>query len=554
LITRRHDAIDSARLSTTSDVSLRPTLRLGSMPPGAEHDLLFLQQRLALYGAVVATLSGLFLLVRAVALVTTGRNYLAEPGRPAHIAATLFALGLWLVARRRRPYSITVLNWLDRIATTGLGLLFALMAYAIPGGNGTLVGILAVSFVTLGRAAQVPSSPQQTLVLTALAFSFVFVSAVLAPIPAQYLNTVASRGFAILDPLVWCIAGTALSTVTSRVIYGLQEKVIEARQLGQYTLEEKIGQGGMGEIYRARHAMLRRPTAIKLLPGDHSEEQLRRFEREVQLTALLSHPNTICIFDYGRTPEGTFYYAMELLHGLNLERMVEQYPVQAPGRVVNWLIQVCGALGEAHRVGLIHRDLKPANIFLCQRGGIDDFVKVLDFGLVRQVQPDSELTQTNTQLLVGTPLYMSPEAIVAPERVDARADLYSLGVTAYHLLTGSPPFSGSSLVEVCGHHLHSIPEPPSQRLGRPLPASLERLVLSCLAKSPAERPTSADAVAAELQKAVDIPRYAASEADRWWREEFAPSPPRSSIGTQKTMHIALSERLPERTQDLPKAG
>jgi serine/threonine-protein kinase len=443
---------------------------------------------------------------------------------------------------------------LDRIATTGFGLLFALMAYDIPGGNGTLVGILAVSFVTLGRAAQVPSSPQQTLVLTALAFSFVFVSAVVAPVPAQYLRTMSGRAFAILDPLVWCIAGTALSTVTSRVIYGLQEKVIEARQLGQYTLEEKIGEGGMGEIYRARHAMLRRPTAIKLLPGDHSEEQLRRFEREVQLTAMLSHPNTICIFDYGRTPEGTFYYAMELLHGLNLERMVEQYPVQAPGRVANWLIQVCGALSEAHRVGLIHRDLKPANIFLCQRGGIDDFVKVLDFGLVRQVQPDSDLTQTNTHLLVGTPLYMSPETIVSPEQVDARADLYSLGVTAYHLLTGSPPFSGHSLVEVCGHHLHSIPEPPSQRLGRPLPASLERLVLSCLAKSPAERPASADALASELLQADDIPRYPAEEAERWWREEFAPSPPRSSIGTQKTMHIALSERLPERAQDLPKAG
>ena len=540
-------------MNPSSSTSFRPSgVRLGSVPSGAEDDLLFLQRRLALFGGLVALLSGLFLAVRAVALPFADQSPLLEPGRPAHFAASLLSLAVWLIARRKRPYSIRTLNWLDGVATLGLGLLFAAMAYDIPRGNGTLVGILAISFVMLGRAAQVPSTPQRTLVLSGLSFAFVFVSALLSPTPAQYAHVVAGRGFAVIDPLLWCVAGTALATVTSRVIYGLQEKVLEARQLGQYTLEEKIGEGGMGEIYRARHAMLRRQTAIKLLPGNHSEDQLRRFEREVQLTASLTHPNTICVFDYGRTPEGTFYYAMELLQGLNLQTMVDDYGAQPPGRVANWLIQVCGALGEAHRVGLIHRDLKPANIFLCQRGGIDDFVKVLDFGLVRQVQPEADVTQTSTQTLIGTPLYMSPEAIVSPERIDARADLYSLGVTAYHLLTGTPPYSGNSVVEVCSQHLHALPDALSDRLGRTLPASLERVVLSCLAKSPDDRPASAEALAEALQSARDIPSYARSDVERWWQSEFLPSRPRNSVSGERTMHVALVERLPDTLHDVPR--
>jgi serine/threonine-protein kinase len=484
-----------------------------------------------------------------------GLTYFDQPSRPWHIAATTLAVAIWLVARRRRPYSMAVLNWLDACGTIGVALLFARMAHLIPDGVGTLVGILAISFATLGRAAQVPSTPQRTLVVTGVSFSFMLAVAALGPIPPHYMQNVVGRSLSIVDPLLWCVAGTTLATVTSKVIYGLQEKVLEARQLGQYTLEQKIGEGGMGEIYRARHAMLRRPTAIKLLPGVHSEDQVRRFEREVQLTASLTHPNTICVFDYGRTPEGTFYYAMELLQGLNLQTLVDEHGAQPPGRLVNLLLQACGALGEAHRVGLIHRDLKPANIFLCQRGGIDDFVKVLDFGLVRQVHSEVSVTQSSTQLLVGTPLYLSPEAIISPDRIDARADLYSLGVTAYHLLTGSPPFSGASVIEVCGHHLHSAPEPPSSRLGAPVPESLERVILSCLAKSPAERPQSAEALADALRRADGIVPFEASDARSWWQAEFDPAPKRaqSSLATQKTLHVALSERLPER-HEFPKAG
>jgi serine/threonine-protein kinase len=346
-----------------------------------------------------------------------------------------------------------------------------------------------------------------------------------------------------LDPVIWSVSGTALATVASKVIYGLQEKVLEARQLGQYTLEAKIGEGGMGEIYRASHAMLRRPTAIKLVRPGRSE-QLQRFEREVQLTASLRHPNTISVFDYGRTPDGTFYYAMELLDGMNLETLIERHGAQPPGRVVHILLQVCGALAEAHGVGLIHRDIKPANVYLCRHGGLDDFVKVLDFGLVRQIESDKPATETGSYVLVGTPLYMAPEAIVSPKSIDARADLYSLGVMAYHLLTGSPPFTASSVVEICSHHMHSTPEPPSARAKQKIPEALERIVLSCLAKDPADRPQTAADLARLLRAAQADAPWTSADALSFWENEARVSAVSQPSSGARTIHLDLAERLP----------
>ena len=556
---RRHAPhIDPSSLMRrrTSLSSVRPAsnVRLGSVPTSAEDDLSFLQSRLALYGLTVAVLAGLFMVVGAIAHVAAGDDFLAAANRRWHLLATALAAGVWLVARRRSTYSLATLQELDTIGTLAICASFVVMAHAIPGVIGSLVGTLAVSYTTLCRAAQVPSTPGRTLVLSAFSFAGLFVIAAIQPVPAGYPEGGLGRFFALLDPLLWCVTGTALATVASKVIYGLQEKALEARQLGQYTLEAKIGQGGMGEIYRARHAMLRRPTAIKLLAGEHSEAQLRGFEREVQLTASLRHPNTICVYDFGRTPEGTFYYAMELLDGLNLETLVERHGPQPPGRVVNILLQVCGALGEAHGVGLIHRDIKPANIYLCRQGGIDDFVKVLDFGLVRELSRDVSLSLSSQQALVGTPLYMSPEAIASPDRLDARADLYGLGATAYHLLTGSPPFNGASLVEVCGHHLNSTPERPSARLGRPLAESLENIVLRCLAKNPAERPQSARVLEEELRAAAGIPAFTAEDALRFWETDFVASPSESPLSFQRTVHVAFGRRTLERSEDFPRSA
>jgi len=216
------------------------------------------------------------------------------------------------------------------------------------------------------------------------------------------------------------------------------------RRLGQYTLERKIGAGGMGIVYRASHAMLRRPTAIKLLPPDRAgEASIARFEREVQMTAQLSHPNTVAIYDYGRTPEGVFYYAMEYLDGINLEDLVRTYGAQPAGRVLAILDQVCGALAEAHERGLVHRDIKPANIILTERGGEPDVAKVVDFGLVKPiVTDDPRLTMSMPGVMTGTPLYLSPESLTSPESGDPRSDLYALGavgcaVAANRIRTGT---------------------------------------------------------------------------------------------------------------------
>jgi eukaryotic-like serine/threonine-protein kinase len=259
-----------------------------------------------------------------------------------------------------------------------------------------------------------------------------------------------------------------------------------------------LGAGGMGEVYLAKHALLRRPCAIKLIRPERARnlQDLRRFEREVQATATLTHPNTVQVFDYGHAEDGTFYYVMEYLPGLTLEQLVQQYGPLPPLRAVHLLRQVCAALREAHEIGLIHRDIKPSNVMVCERGGQHDTVKLLDFGLVLPPPgaPD-DLTQEST--LAGTPAYMSPEQAGNQEGIDARSDVYSVGALAYFLLTGAPPFAGRSLVQVLAAHLHESPAPLTQhRLD--VPPDLQAVVMRCLAKDPAERFVDAESLEAAL--------------------------------------------------------
>lgn len=275
----------------------------------------------------------------------------------------------------------------------------------------------------------------------------------------------------------------------------------------------------MGAVYRAQHALLRRPTAVKLLlPGRVGPESIARFEREVQITAELTHPNTVAIYDYGHTPDGVFYYAMEFLDGVSLQELVERFGPQPSSRVAHVLLQAAGALAEAHALGLIHRDVKPANILLCERGGVPDVVKLLDFGLVKSIGPSEgpELTQANS--ITGTPQFLAPESIGDPTAVDHRVDIYGLGCVAYFLLTGRPPFEGKTVVEVCSHHLHSIPKPPSERLGAPVDAELEALVLACLAKKPEDRPRDAHALYATLSAIAQRMPWSLAEARAFWAE------------------------------------
>jgi len=307
------------------------------------------------------------------------------------------------------------------------------------------------------------------------------------------------------------------------LVFGMLERARararRAEQLGQYTLERVIGEGAMGTVYRARHAFLRRATAVKLLRADRSTPQaLRRFEKEVQATSQLVHPNTITIFDYGRTPDGTFYYAMEYLRGLTLDVVVQRFGPLPERRVAHIMRQVCGSLAEAHDAGLIHRDIKPQNIMIGYRGGVPDLVKVLDFGLVKESEhEDPDLTRDGAA--VGTPLYMAPEAASASLEIDARADLYSLGVVAYFLLSGVQPFFGVNAKEVMRRHMEERPLAPSEKLGHPLAPEMEELVLKLLAKDPASRPPTARAVEELIEDVIEpiLGRWTDEEGDAWWR-------------------------------------
>ncbi|HJS09178.1 MAG TPA: serine/threonine-protein kinase, partial [Pirellulales bacterium] len=328
----------------------------------------------------------------------------------------------------------------------------------------------------------------------------------------------------------------------------LHDATLAAQQLGQYTLVEKLGSGGMGTVYKARHALLRRPTAIKILnPKTISDTATARFEREVQLTSGLTHPNTVAIYDFGRTPEGVFYYAMEYLEGVNLDELVKRHGPLPEARATYILRQVCASLAEAHAAGLIHRDVKPANVFLTFRGGQYDFVKVLDFGLAKLAGEEREGNLTSTDVVAGTPLYVSPEAITQPERLDARADVYGIGAVGYFLLTGTPVFTGSSATDICLQHVRTTPEPPSARTGQPISPALEALLLRCLAKTPPQRPSDAAELLALLEACSVSGSWTAADAAQWWKARQPDSI--ASEASHNHTSDALSARRPPAGQD-----
>jgi hypothetical protein len=317
------------------------------------------------------------------------------------------------------------------------------------------------------------------------------------------------------------VAGSAaiyfLMRLANRLQAAARKAALKAKQLGQYALDDKIGAGAFGSVYRALHALMRRPVAVKLLESDTADQNtLARFEQEVQMTSQLTHPNTIALYDYGRTPEGIFYYAMEYLEGLTLDKLVKNYGPQPECRVISILSQMCGSLAEAHGIGLVHRDIKPANVFLTRRGGLPDFVKVLDFGLVKARAAEGQLELTGANTTLGTPLYMSPEAVEHPDKVDARADIYSLGAVGYFLVTGQPLFDCATLGEVLMHQVKHLPAKPSGRLGRPVSPELENLLMRCLAKNPAARPANARELADALAKCPGATDWTRDRAEEWW--------------------------------------
>ncbi len=301
----------------------------------------------------------------------------------------------------------------------------------------------------------------------------------------------------------------------------LDEAELKLKQLGQYTLEEKIGEGGMGVVYRARHALLRRDTAVKLLvPELASEAAINRFEREVRLTCQLTHPNTIQVYDYGHTPDGIFYYAMEFLRGVNLHDLVARYGPQPECRVVHILTQICDSLAEAHALGLIHRDIKPGNVFLCRRGGVADCVKVLDFGLVRDFRADGAEGKApdGERTIEGTPWFTPPEAIQGSAPTDPRSDIYSLGALGYFLLTGNYMFDAETVSEIHEKQLTCVPIPPSARTTQPVSREMEELLLRCLEKDMNLRPQSALELRALLSATPLAADWTLKARTAWWDE------------------------------------
>jgi serine/threonine-protein kinase len=514
----------------------------------------FLQERLAFYNKVTFLLSGGFFLVGlllTVAGVHPPEEVSTDHARRAallHAATLVVQLSAWLACSRGRPLGPHALRAIDAgsIVLSCLGFALQSLSASLPhveqmGPFPRLTLVLILTNVLIARAVFVPSPAAWTAAVSAAASLPVVASAGFAPAPS---GAAGSGGVVALWAGLWAVCAAVVATLTSRVIYGLREEVREARRLGQYTLEEKLGEGGMGIVYRASHAMLRRPTAVKLLPPEKAgHAALERFEREVQLTARLSHPNTVAVFDYGRTPDGVFYYAMEYLDGTNLEELVRADGPQPPARVVHVLRQVAAALVEAHGIGLVHRDVKPENIILCERGGVPDVAKVVDFGLVKDLARGGAAL-SRADVVQGTPLYLSPEAITAPDKVDARGDLYALGAVGYYLLTGQHVFVGATLVEVCSHHLHTRPSSPTERLGRTVPASLELLILTCLEKDPARRPASALALRDALRDLAGVGAWSEEDAREWWRRWRAhPTLPREHEGgSERTLAVALEGR------------
>jgi serine/threonine-protein kinase len=384
-------------------------------------------------------------------------------------------------------------------------------------------GMSWVSLWVLFFSIIVPTAPMIGLVSAALS---------VAAVPTTYAIGVALGSNVPLDPssfffslvFPYCVI-LMMVYASGRVVYHLGAEVRKARELGSYRLVERLGEGGMGEVWRAEHRMLARPAAIKLIRpemlGATSFESrrlmVRRFEREAQATALMRSPHTMNVYDFGVADDGTFYYVMELLDGFDLDELVERFGPVPAERAVYFLLQMCDSLAEAHEAGLIHRDVKPANVYLCRYGRESDFIKLLDFGLVKHGVPERGAEKLTLGVVAGgTPAFMSPEQALGEEQIDHRSDIYAVGCVAYWLLTGSLVFKGSTTMETLVMHVDRVPEPPSQRTELPIPPQLDAIVLACLAKRPEARPQTAEELATRLASVPLAREWNTQRAREWW--------------------------------------
>ena len=459
--------------------------------------------------------------------VLSAAGWPGAPHAPAHnaIGAAVVAVSVavsWAAAGRRLSPAALVHLGLAYEVIVGLGIALqdnlGPVSLGRPLQNISWLAVLIVLFPLV-----VPSPPGRTLaasLVTASTWPLAFLVGIWLGNPLPPASEVA------LNFLENYIAA-ALALVPTRIVRRLSTEVQKARQMGSYELIELLGRGGMGEVWRARHNMLARPAAIKLVraqtvgmaPVAVHESVLRRFEREAQATAALSSPHTVELYDFGVTADGTFYYVMEILDGLDLEQLVQRFGPVSPPRAVHLLLQLCDSLADAHAAGLVHRDVKPANVYACRKGLKHDFVKLLDFGLVkaawREGGEDAALTQEDS--VPGTPAYLAPEVALGQGAVDGRADLYAAGCVAYWLLTGLRVFEAATPLQMALQHAQAAPVPPSERTGRAFPPGLEAVVMRCLEKTPAARPASAGELARSLTATGLAQGWSEEEARVWWQ-------------------------------------
>ncbi|HEY3498717.1 MAG TPA: serine/threonine-protein kinase [Polyangiaceae bacterium] len=510
----------------------------------------FVQARLALLGKTVFLLAfGFFCVMNTTLVVGGGLGVLPALLTQAnvfHFLAALVMAAVWAIASRG-SWSLRTLGMLDALSLFLAGLGLAAMA-AQPDEKQLMAGLFALTVTMMARAVLIPSTARRTLCLSSLAAAPLLLVSLLFHHPQALPGF--TPGFLLfltfLNALLWMMISVSLSTVTSNTIYGLRRQVKEASAIGPYVLEEKIGSGGMGEVWRARHRMLIRPAAVKLVKarelgsdaGRDSELRLRRFEREARATAGLKSPHTVELYDFGVAEDGSLYYVMELLEGMDLDTLVERFGPLPAERAIHLLSQLCASLDDAHCNGVVHRDIKPANLIVSRIGSEWDFLKVLDFGLVKlesAKQKEEGVNLTSDGNVSGTPGFIAPEVVLGTGS-DHRVDLYAVGCVAYWLVTGKLVFEGTQAIKVMFDHVHTAPVAPSSNSAEPIPPELDALILECLEKDPDKRPASAAALRQRFRAIPVAQPWSHERGEKWWSEN---APGRAS--TRPLADVVLSQ-------------
>ncbi len=492
--------------------------------------------------AALSSLALVLALSNLVASRTLGTPLGAKLGVAVHAIVLLLEVAMLAVASSGRIGHARALDCF-LVWEVAVCLTFSIIQpWIVVEEQGVIPRVTWASLIIVSVPLIIPGPPRRML-------SAACVSAGTVPLGLWIVNLSGAAHVAateVAGAMVTPAFAVAVAYFGARVIYGISRDIAAARRMGSYVLEARLGRGGMGEVWQARHRLLARPAAIKLIrddlltdhPGGTTSAPVKRFKREAEVTSTLRSPHTVQLYDFGVAEDGTLYYVMELLEGIDLERLVRRFGAQPPARVARILIQACHSLGEAHEAGLVHRDIKPGNIVLCRYGPDVDFVKVLDFGLValQRDQAPQQTALTAEGRIAGTPAYMAPETVNKPDAVDRRADIYCLGCVAYWMLAGKPVFTGDSPVAVIADHLKTPPPPLRDICARRIPAPLEEIVMSCLEKDPAKRPESAWALAATLERCQCDRDWDEDRARDWW-SSYLPSP----ADTLQVMQTAASE-------------